>query len=134
MMSASVNMTEQVKNTTGRILVIDDDPDIRMMVERLLVKEGYEVKTASRRDEALEQLAVFQPSLILLDVLLSGNDGRDICRQIKSDPLSSHIRVIMVSAHPSASEKFQDYGADGFVGKPFSSAALLQKVQGIGSL
>jgi DNA-binding response OmpR family regulator len=122
-------MKVQEKNTGGRILIIDDDPDIRMMVQNLLRKQGYEVETASRMEEAFEQIASFAPSLILLDVLLSGNDGRNICREIKANGQTSHIPVIMVSAHPSAAEKIQEYGADDFLGKPFNSDVLLQKVQ-----
>lgn len=122
-------MKVQEKNTGGRILIIDDDPDIRMMVQNLLRKQGYEVETASHKEEAFEQIASFRPALILLDVLLSGSDGRNICREIKSNDETSNIPVIMVSAHPSAAEKIKEYGANDFLGKPFHSEVLLQKVQ-----
>lgn len=122
-------MEVQEKNTVGKILIIDDDPDIRTIVQNLLRKQGYEVETASHKEEAFVQIASFKPSLILLDVLLSGSDGRTICREIKSNTETSDIPVIMVSAHPSAAEKFHEYGADDFLGKPFNSELLLKKVQ-----
>lgn len=111
-----------------KILVIDDDPDVRTVMEILMKKQGYVVETASRREEALQKLESFSPSLILLDVLLSGADGREICREIKSRDLFRDVPVIMVSAHPGAAENFNSYGADDFVTKPIRTEALLQKV------
>ncbi len=111
-----------------KILVIDDDPDVRTVMEILMKKQGYEVETASRREEAFQKLESFRPSLILLDVLLSGADGREICREIKSRDQFRNIPVIMVSAHPGAAENFNSYGADDFVTKPIRTEALLQKV------
>ena len=61
----------------ARVLIIDDDPDVRTVMDILLKKQGYEVETASRKEEALVKLAEFKPSVVLLDVLLSGSDGRD---------------------------------------------------------
>jgi CheY-like chemotaxis protein len=109
-----------------KVLVIDDDPDVRTVMNILMKKQGYEVDTASTRDEAFDKIKSFLPSVILLDVLLSGTDGRDICRKIKSDPETSHIQVIMVSAHPGAAENIQSYGADHFITKPINTGMLLQ--------
>ena len=64
-----------------RIMIIDDDPDVRMVMDHLMKRQGYEVETASRREEAMEKLQSFQPSVILLDVLLSGSDGRELARK-----------------------------------------------------
>src|SRR5688500_3249433 len=112
-----------------KILVIDDDPDVRKVLEIVMTKQGYEVETASRKDEAMEKLENSRPSLILLDVLLSGSDGREICREIKANHSLCHIPVIMVSAHPGASDNFNSYGADDFVTKPIRTEILLEKVE-----
>jgi CheY-like chemotaxis protein len=109
-----------------KVLVIDDDPDVRTVMNLLMKKQGYEVETASTKDEAFHKVKHFQPSVILLDVLLSGADGRDICRMIKADPKTQHIQVIMVSAHPGAAENIESYGADHFITKPINTASLLQ--------
>lgn len=111
-----------------KILLIDDDPDVRIMMGRMLQNEGYEVQTASGREEALTQLIQNTPAVILLDVLLSGADGRDLCREIKADESMKHIPIIMFSGHPSAALQFQNYGADDFIAKPFNTQELLSKL------
>jgi CheY-like chemotaxis protein len=112
----------------AKILLIDDDPDVRQLMGVMLKKEGYEVETASRREEAIELLEKEKPSLILLDVLLSGSDGRELCREIKSNESTKDIPVIMLSGHPSASQQFESYGANDFVAKPVQTESLLHKL------
>jgi len=112
----------------AKILLIDDDPDIRTVMGMVLKREGYEVETASRREEALAKIAAEKPSLILLDVLLSGSDGRELCRQLKADDDTRHIPVIMFSGHPGAALQFESYGADDFITKPFHTETLLEKL------
>ena len=111
-----------------RVLIIDDDPDVRTVMNIVMKKQGYEVETASGREEALQKLRSFQPTIALLDVLLSGADGREICRTIKNDPELKSIHVIMVSAHPGASDNIGAYGADDFITKPINTTSLLQKL------
>lgn len=113
----------------AKILLIDDDPDIRTVMSIMLNKEGYEVDTASRREEALAKLADdHKPSLILLDVLLSGADGRQLCREIKAAETTSHIPIVMFSGHPGAALNFEAYGADDFIAKPINIETLLNKL------
>ncbi len=112
----------------GRILIIDDDPDIRTLVNLILKKQGFEVETASRQEEVFPMIASFDPEIILLDVLLSGADGRLICRQIKTTKELAHIPVLMCSGHPGAMRK-GDYGADDFINKPFTAEFLLSKIE-----
>lgn len=112
-----------------KILLIDDDPDIITVLQVLLKKKGYEVATASREEEAYQQVAVFQPSLIVLDVLLSGVDGRTICKKLKNTETSKHIPIIMFSAHPGAQKNMEDFGADDFIPKPFESSKILERIE-----
>ncbi len=112
-----------------RILIIDDDPDIRALMQLSLKKQGYEVETAAKKEEAMEKLDQFLPDIILLDVLLSGADGRDICKEIKTRKGTEKLPIIMVSAHPGAIENIAHYGADDFIGKPFNMDALLIKME-----
>ncbi|GCE19160.1 response regulator [Dictyobacter kobayashii] len=106
------------------ILVVDDDEGIVEVVQIVLEGEGYIVRTATNRED-LKNLADNLPDLILLDVLLSGDDGRDICRQLKSDEATSHIPVIMLSAHSDASKVADAGGADDFLEKPFDVDVLI---------
>ena len=112
-----------------RILLIDDDPDIRTVMQILLKKHGFEVETAFREEEVYEKVRTYSPALILLDVLLSGADGRTICKNLKANPATQNIPVIMFSAHPGAADKIDSYGADDFISKPFNVDKLLQKLQ-----
>lgn len=112
----------------NKILLIDDDPDVRILMSTTLQREGYTVDTASGREEALRQLQTQPPSLILLDVLLSGTDGRQLCRELKAAEATQHIPVIMYSGHPGAAPKFESYGADDFISKPFNTGDLLTKL------
>jgi DNA-binding response OmpR family regulator len=92
-------------------------------------KHGYETETAFNKEDALSKLQSFHPAVILLDVLLSGTDGRQLCREIKSDNKLKSIAVIMVSAHPgAAAENINSYGADDFISKPINSEMLLEKI------
>lgn len=112
----------------AKILIIDDDPDVRTLMKHLLQKEGHEIVTVSREKEVFEAISTFSPSLIILDVLLSGADGRKICKEIKADPTMGSIPVIMFSAHPGASEKISEYGADDFISKPINQEILISKL------
>ena len=112
----------------SKILIIDDDPDIRTVLNILLTKKGFEVETASKKEEVFGKIESFRPSLILLDVLLSGNDGRKICQDIKTDAVGKDIPVIMFSAHPGAAGKIESYGADDFISKPVNSETLFSKI------
>jgi DNA-binding response OmpR family regulator len=112
-----------------KILIIDDDPDVRTIMNVFMQKQGYEVATAFNKEDALSKLKDFQPSVILLDVLLSGTDGREFCREIKQNEEMKSVPVIMVSAHPGAAENINNYGADDFVSKPIDTMSLLEKVE-----
>ena len=112
----------------SKILVVDDDLDILSVMEILLSMKGFEVMINSRGENTFPKIDAFKPDLILLDVLISGYDGRVICKQLKSDAKTKHIPVIMFSAHPSAASTISDYGADDFISKPFDLDNLVKKV------
>ncbi len=120
-----------IKNVlTGKILIIDDDPDVRMLMRKILEKEGYPVDSAVDKEDALKKLSAITPGLILLDVLLSGSDGRQLCQWIKNNEKTKDVPVIIFSAHPSVNDdKVKMYGADDFIAKPLNTELLLQKVE-----
>lgn len=112
----------------SRILVIDDDVDILSVMEILFSMKGYNVEVTAKGENTFSKIESFKPDLILLDVLISGYDGRVICKQLKNNEATKHIPVIMFSAHPGAAATIADYGADDFISKPFDINNLLQKV------
>jgi CheY-like chemotaxis protein len=114
-----------------RVLVVDDDPDILDAIRFLLEDEGYAVTTTEKGEyaENLHDGNGGLPDLIILDVLLSGKDGRTICQQLKNRPDTKHIPIIMISAHPDAETAAYAVGADHFVPKPFDMFSLLELVE-----
>lgn len=111
-----------------KILVVDDEPDILEFIQVVLKEEGYNVVTSDKA-EYLEQLHNDGlPDLILVDVLLSGKDGREIVKHLKSQEETKHIPVIMFSAHPGSEETALTAGAEDFLAKPFEIDELLAKV------
>src|SRR5215467_7827625 len=101
---------------TKKILVVDDDPDILDALQFLLEDAGYEVKTTEKGEyaENLRDTNGGLPNVIILDVLLSGKDGRLICQKLKSQQDTEHIPIIMISAHPNARQSVAAVGADDF--------------------
>jgi DNA-binding response OmpR family regulator len=117
-----------MENKQKKILVVDDEPDILEFLQVILQEEGY-IAVTTTKGEYVEKLHDGGlPDLILLDVLLSGKDGREIVKRLKSQEETKHIPVIMFSAHPSAEETARTAGADDFVAKPFEIDILLSKV------
>jgi DNA-binding response OmpR family regulator len=117
-----------MKDEPAKILVLDDDPDIALMIRMMLEYKGYKVNTANSLQIAKDFLRTETASLIIMDMLLSGSNGIDVCRELKSDPSFAHIPVIMISAHPNASSVCIEAGADDFVSKPFQMNDLLERV------
>ena len=111
-----------------KVLIIDDDPDVRTVMGILLKQHKYDVDTAGTKEEAFKKLNHAQPAIILMDVLLSGADGREICKEIKANEKTQDIPIIMFSAHPAAADKVADYGADDFIAKPINSSSLIEKI------
>jgi len=116
-------------NLMKTILIIDDDPDIITLLQVLLKNNSYGVITAHSEDEAYYQLEAFKPHLIIMDVLLSGADGRIICQKLKAANAFKHIPIIMFSAHPGAQKNMLDFGADDFIPKPFQGNLLLERIE-----
>lgn len=112
-----------------KVLVIDDDPDILQAVQLVLESGGYDSDTTTKGDETYKRIDEYKPDLIILDVLLSGNDGRTICKNLKKAKETKNVPIIMISAHPTAKDSVKQCGADSFVAKPFSVVGLLSKVK-----
>ncbi|MBV9616971.1 MAG: response regulator [Ktedonobacteraceae bacterium] len=119
-----------MRTGTKKIVVVDDDPDILDALQMTLEYEGYEVTTTEKGEyaENLPNTNENLPDLIILDVLLSGKDGRIICQKLKNQQETRHIPVIMISAHPNAKQSVKDVGADDFLAKPFDVDELLAMV------
>ncbi len=112
-----------------KILIVDDDEGILQGFQAILESEGYEVTTLPDA-ECIHSLPKNRyPDLILLDVLLSGEDGRKHCKQLKTQEETNHIPVIMMSAAPNMEKSVKEAGADGYLKKPFEMDEVLEIIK-----
>lgn len=109
------------------VLVVDDDLEILDVVREILTMEGYRVQT-SLNGACLQSMESNPPDLVLLDVLLQGEDGRELCRQVKSREQTRGIPVILFSANMAANSSIAECEADDFLAKPFRIGDLLDVV------
>ena len=107
---------------TARVLVVDDIPANVKLLEARLSAEYFEVLTATNGLDALEIVESQMPDIVLLDVMMPGMDGFEVCRRIKSEPRSQHIPIVMVTALDQVSDRVKglEAGADDFLTKPVS--------------
>ncbi|HBE73750.1 MAG TPA: hypothetical protein DDW31_06675 [candidate division Zixibacteria bacterium] len=113
-----------------RILVADDDRHVLYLISEVLTRSDYEVSQAADGDQALEMARSTKPDIIILDIMMPGLDGIEVCRAVKSDPATAGIRVIMVTAKsgPQDIEAGREAGADHYITKPFRLAELVGKI------
>ena len=114
-----------------KILVVDDEPQLRRALERALKLEGYEVELAADGDEALAAVAGARPDAVVLDVLMPKRDGLEVCRALRAD--GDHTPVLMLTARDAVSDRVDglDAGADDYVVKPFALEELLARVRAL---
>ncbi len=114
-----------------RILVADDDPNMLLLLSEVLTRGQYQVSQATTGDAALRQARTEVPDLLLLDVMMPGIDGYEVCRRIKGDQALSAIRVIMVTAKAQGKDiqTGMTAGADHYITKPFKIGELSAKIK-----
>jgi DNA-binding response OmpR family regulator len=114
----------------ARILVVDDEPDLVELIKHHLVREHYEVVTAHDGERALAEARVRLPDLILLDLMLPGIDGLEICRRLRADARTKSIPIVMLTAKSEETDAVVGLmqGADDYVRKPFGMKELLARI------
>ena len=113
------------------ILIVDDEEDVLELVRYNLAKEGYAVIAAETGERALTQAHAKGPDLVILDLMLPGIDGLEVCKQLKAEPKTRHIPIIMLTAKGEESDIVTglELGADDYVTKPFSPKVLIARVR-----
>jgi two-component system phosphate regulon response regulator PhoB len=115
------------------ILVVDDEPDLRALVVHALTREGLEARGVATGAEALEVMRRETPALVILDVMLPGLSGTEVCRRLRAEPATREVPVIMLSARGEEIDRVVGFevGADDYVTKPFSTRELLLRVRAV---
>ena len=113
-----------------RVLIVDDDPNINQLIKLYLEKEGYETETAERGDDALNLFKKNPPQIVLLDLMLPGMDGWQVCREIRK---ISTIPIIMLTAKDETFDKVLglELGADDYMTKPFDPKELIARIKAV---
>jgi len=116
-----------------KILVVEDEEDILELITYNLKRENYQVEGVESGEEAIDMAGRIRPDLILLDIMLPGKDGLEVCRQLKGDPDTSGIPIIMVSAKGEEADIVVglELGAEDYVAKPFSPKVLVARVRAV---
>ena len=124
---------DEVKEINSKILVVDDEPDIREIFGSVFSEEGYQLSFADNGKDALKMAAGEAPDLILLDAMMPQMDGFEVCRRLRLDPTTAEIPVIMVTAlnDPDSRIRGLDAGADDFISKPFDIDEMQARVKTI---
>ena len=113
---------------TKRLMILDDDKDILDVMQQIFSGEGYEVKIIENADNIFNDIKNYQPDIILLDYILNGINGGEICHQLKINEETCTIPIIIVTAYSKVINSLGDYGCDSFVSKPFEITELVQQV------
>ncbi|HTI61652.1 response regulator [Mucilaginibacter sp.] len=101
------------------VLIVEDNEELLSLYRDLLEPDGYRLSILAGSDDIIQHLGELQPDLVLLDFLIAGINGGELCSQIKKNPATSHIPVIMATAYPRLLNSLGHYGWDDFIAKPF---------------
>jgi DNA-binding response OmpR family regulator len=108
-----------------KIMVVDDDKDLLVSMKSIFMRQGYTVAVTTSCNEGLQILHSFQPDLIFLDINVGDEDGRVMCRAIRSRAEYQHIPIVLISANHDELKLFRDAGANAFMKKPFALSGLI---------
>jgi DNA-binding response OmpR family regulator len=123
-------VSHKIKITGTKVLVVDDEPEITDIVEAFLTEAGYSVAVENQPNEAVKRAKEFLPDVILLDIMMPGVDGYDVCQTIKKEPELAHVPIIFLTGKDRADDMGRSFkvGGDMFIKKPFSCERLLEIV------
>src|SRR5215470_9837753 len=129
-------MTKSVKNPNQagaktKVLIVEDDPHILLGLQEVLQSDGFEVAVCNRGDQAIEAFAKHHPVLVVLDVMLPGLSGYDVCKQLRAKKVATPILMLTAKGQELDKVVGLDLGADDYVTKPFGVRELLARIQAL---
>lgn len=111
-----------------RLLIVDNDENVLDVMKEVFEYEGFEVKTLPRTDDIFTDIVAYDPHVVMIDYILEGINGGELCHQIKHHDKTAHLPVIMVSAYSNVLNSLGHYGYDSFIAKPFDITELVAEV------
>ncbi len=117
----------------AKLILVEDDPALSELLEYRFANEGYDVRTTGNGDEAIVMAAEDTPDLVILDWMIEGTSGIEVCRRLRRDKATSHVPIIMLTARENEDDRIRglETGADDYVTKPFSPRELLARVAAV---
>lgn len=117
------------KNCMSKIVIVDDSQELLDVLKFFLEQRGYEVETASTEKNLISLIRSFSPDLIILDIYLQGEDGREICKKLRNQIETKYLCILMFSASTKKLSNYKEYGADGYIEKPFGLNEVINKIE-----
>ena len=115
----------------NKLLIVDDSADLLEMMKYILERKGYIVKTLMECRNIFHEIFEFKPDLLILDLILAGADGREICKELRKNIETEHLGVLAFSASPKTLIDYKSFYADDFLEKPFDSNILVEKIKSL---
>ena len=115
----------------SKLLIVDDSTALLEVMKNILERSDYTVRTLNRADDIYNEISDFKPDLLILDIYLAGLDGREICRQLRKNPETNNLCILVFSASPKTLEDYDSYNADDFIEKPFDITILVEKIKSV---
>lgn len=115
----------------NRVLLLDNDEGVLDMMQEALSYGGFEVKAISQTNNIIPEIDKYHPDLVILDYILTGVNGGELCHQIKANKKTAELPVVLVSAYPRVLKSLGDYGADDFISKPFDLDDFLGRIHNL---
>jgi DNA-binding response OmpR family regulator len=114
-----------------RVLVVEDEESILASLEFLMRQEGYDTRVARDGDAAVDCLREFRPDLVILDIMLPGRNGVEVCRFVREEATLAHTRVLILTARGGVPDAATASAADAYVSKPFSTRELVMRARAL---
>ena len=129
--TANYDIIMSINTHAARILVVDDEPDVHVLLDKMLGSQGYVVDTAYTAEEAFRAIEDHRPDLIILDLMMPATSGLTMLERIRGDDNLRDILVLIVSARDEQTDRLEglEHGADDYVSKPFHLRALIRKIE-----
>ena len=115
----------------SKLLIVDDSAALLEVMKNILERNGYIVKTLNKTTGIFNEIREFQPDLLILDIYLAGEDGREISKEIKKNDETKYVCILVFSASPKTLEDYKSYYADDFIEKPFDITNLVEKIKSV---